>query len=57
MGLTVDFTWPAIFTVSIKTQLCGYFYGNVVFLALVLALLLRKLSTMGGVVIHDSQKR
>ena len=26
MGLTADFTWPAIFAVSIRTQLYGYFY-------------------------------
>ena len=23
-----DFTWPEIFTVSIETQLHGYFYGK-----------------------------
>ena len=56
--LTIDFTWPAIFAVSIKTQLYGYFYGNnkkpAILLTLVLALLLRIFSTIGGTVIHDS---
>ena len=28
MILTADFTWPAIFAVSVKTQLYGYFYGK-----------------------------
>ena len=56
------FTWPAIFAVSIKTQQCGYFCGKdknpvVLLTLLVLALLLRKLSVMGGVIIHDSRKR
>ena len=55
-------TWPAIFVVSIKTQLCGYFYCKdknpaTLLTLLLLALLLRKLSTMGGVVICDSPKR
>ena len=45
MRLTVDFTWPAIFAVSIKTQLYGYFYGKdknpaILLTLLVLALLL-----------------
>ena len=26
MRLTADFMWPAIFAVSIKNQLYGYFY-------------------------------
>ena len=26
MVLTADFTWPAIFTVNMKTQLYGYLY-------------------------------
>ena len=62
MILSADFTWPAIFAVSIKTQLYGYFYGKnknpaILLTLLVLALPLQKLSTMGGVVIHDSWKR
>ena len=62
MRLTADFTWPAIFAVSIKTQVYGYFYCKdknraILLTLLVLALLLQKLSTMGGVVIHDSWKR
>ena len=28
MILTADFTWPAIFGLSIKTQLYGHFYGK-----------------------------
>ena len=60
--LTADFTWPATFAVSIKTKLYGYFYGEdknpaMLLILLVLALLLRKLSTMGEVVIHGSRKR
>ena len=52
---TVDFKRPATFAVSIKTQLYGYFYCKnkslaILLTLLVLALLLRKLSTMGGVV-------
>ena len=59
--LNADFMWSAIFAVSI-TQLYGYFYGKdknpaILLTLLVLALLLRKLNTMGGVVIHDSRKR
>ena len=62
MRLTADFMWPAIFAVSIKKQLYGYFYckdknPDILLTLLVLALLLRKLSAMGGVVIHDSRKR
>ena len=62
MILTIDFTWATIFAVSIKNQLYGYFYSEdknpaILLTLLVLALLLRKLSTMGGVVIHDSRKR
>ena len=49
------------FAVSIKTQLYGYFYckdrnSAILLTLLVLALLLRKLSTMGGVVIHVLRK-
>ena len=60
--LTAGFTWLAFFAVNIKTQLYGYFYGKdknlaVLLILLVLDLLLRKLSTMGRVVIHDSWKR
>ena len=56
MKFTADFMWPAIFAVSIKTQLYGYFYRKdenpaVLLTLLALALLLRKLSAMGGVVI------
>ena len=62
MILTADFKWPAIFAVNLKTHLYYYFYGKdknpaILLTLLVLTLLLRKLSTMGGVVIHDSQKR
>ena len=62
MRLAVDFTWPAIFAVSIKTQLYGYFYVKdknpaILLTLLVLALLLQKLSTMRGVVIYDFRKR
>ena len=62
MRRTADFMWPAIFAINIKIQLYGYFYGKdknpaILLTLLVLALLLRKLSTMGEVVIHDSQKR
>ena len=62
LRLTADFAWAAIFAVSIKTQLYGYFYCKdknpaILLTLLVLALLLRKLSTMGGVVIHDSRQR
>ena len=50
--LTADFTWPAIFAVSIKIQLYGYFYGNnnpaIPLTLLVLVLLLLILSTIGG---------
>ena len=54
MRLNADFAWPAIFAVCIKTQLYGYFYCNdkspaILLILLVLALLLRELSTMGGV--------
>ena len=54
--------WPAIFAVSIKNQLYGNFYCKdknpaILLTLLVLALLLRKLSAMGGVVIHDSRNR
>ena len=60
MRLTAEFTWPAIFAVNIKTQLYGFFYckdkNPVILLTLVLALLLRKRGTMGGVVICDSKK-
>ena len=57
--LTADFTWPAIFAVSRKTQLYGYFYIKdknpaILLTLLVLALLIRKLSTMRGVVIQKS---
>ena len=50
------------FPVSIENQLYGYFYCKdknwaILLTLLVLALLLRKLSAMGGVVIHDSRKR
>ena len=59
--LTVDFTWPAIFAVSIKTQLYGYFYGNnkipAILVTLVLILLLRILSIIEGIVIHNALKR
>ena len=59
--LTVDFTWEAIFAVSIKTQLYRYFYGNsknlAILLALVLTLLLQILSTIGEIVIDDSWNR
>ena len=49
------------FAVSIKTQLYGCFYGKdknpaILLTLLVLALLWRKRSTMGGVVIQDSRK-
>ena len=61
MRLTADFTWPAIFAVNTKTQLYGFFNckdeNPAILLTLVLALLLRKLSTMGVVFIHDSRKR
>ena len=61
MRLTADFKWLAIFAVNIKTQLYGFFYfkdkNPAILLTLVLALLQRKLSTMGGVVIRDSRKR
>ena len=48
MRLTADFMWPAIFAVSIKNQLYGYFcykYKNpaILLTLLVLPLLLRKL--------------
>ena len=61
MKITVDFTWLAIFAVRIKTQLYDYFYGKdknpaILLTLLILALLRLKLSTMGGVVIHDSRK-
>ena len=61
MGITVDFTWPAIFAVRLKTQLYDYFYGKdknpaILQTLLILALLRRKLSTIRGVVIHDSRK-
>ena len=49
------------FAVTIKIQLYGYFYGNnknsAILLTLVLALLLRRLSTIGGIVIHGSWNR
>ena len=55
-------TWPTIFEISIKTQVYGYLYGQdkipaILLILLILALLLRKLSTMGGVVIHHAWKR
>ena len=61
MRLAADFTLPAIFAVLVKTQLYGYFYGKdqnpaILLTLLVLALLLRKVSTIGGVVTHDSRK-
>ena len=37
--LTADFTWPAIFAVSLKTQLYGYFYCKDKNLAILLTLL------------------
>ena len=40
MRLTPDFTWPAIFAVSIKTQLYGYFCSKDKNLAISLTLLL-----------------
>ena len=62
MKLTADFTWSAIFAVNIKTQLYVFFYCKdknpaILLTLLVLVLLLRKLSTMGGVVIRGSRKR
>ena len=39
MRLTTKLTWPVIFAVIIKTQLCGYFYGNVKNPAILLTLL------------------
>ena len=61
MRLTADFTWAAIFAVSIKNQPYGCFYGKdknlaILLTLLVLALLLRKLSTMGGLVIPPKEK-
>ena len=60
--LTIGFTWLAIFAVSIKTLLYGNFYGNnkntaILLTLLVLAFILRILSTVRGVVINDSRKR
>ena len=60
--VTSDFIWPAIFAVGIKSELYDYFHGKdknpaILLTLLVLDLLLRKLYTMGGVVIHDSQRR
>ena len=49
MRVTADIMWPVIFAVSIKTQLYGYFYCKDKNPAI---LLLRKLSTMGGVGSH-----
>ena len=62
MRLTADFTWPTIFAARIKTHIYGCSYGKeekpaIMLTLLVLAFLLRKLCTMGGVAIHYSQKR
>ena len=59
--LAANFTWPAIFAVSKKTQLYAYFYGKdknpaILLTLLLLALLPRKISTKGGVVIPPKKK-
>lgn len=51
MRITLDFTWPAIYGVSIKTRLYGYFCGKdkntaIWLKLLILALLQRRLSTV-----------
>ena len=53
MRQTADLTWPAIFAVSIKTQLLGYFSGKdknpaILLTLLVLALLLQNLVPWEG---------